>query len=69
MLNKVCEYEYELNFSWCSWLCNYISFGEEYVCEYGWYGKTINQLELLNTSTTSSGLSAGLSDFSSEPSF
>ena len=48
MLNKVFEYENELNYSIISWFCNYITMGEKYICEYGWFRKTIKELELLN---------------------
>lgn len=48
MLNKIREYKSELNYSWMRWLCNKMIFGEEHICEYGWYNKTIKQLKILN---------------------
>ena len=53
MLDKVHEYKNDLDYSWTGWFCNYITFGESYVCEYGWYKKTIKELKLLNPTRSS----------------
>ena len=49
MLKKMVEYERDLNFSMFAWLCDKFSFGNGLVCEYGWYGKRIEQLKLLSS--------------------
>jgi hypothetical protein len=45
MLNKIRENENDLNYSCLGLFCNW--FGDDYICEYGWYEKTIKQLEIL----------------------
>jgi hypothetical protein len=50
MLEKLIEYKTFLNFSIFTWLCNKCFFGNELVCEYGWYEKRVKQLRSLISS-------------------